>query len=168
MNELVSLTASGYDWKCPNCETANYSKSVGQLVTCSSCNIVIPVERVVHKLGTTPGLVSVFAAGYSFQCPECREISHIGAVTKEVKCPNCHAKMNVQWLQHNITTVIAAPQTNLVTVSPEPAKEEVAPIAEVHLEPETPKPAPNVEPKPINRKVVLNTVFETGQMSLLA
>lgn len=133
MNEPVTLTASGYSWTCPTCGKSNYERQVGAKLECAHCGESILVERVIHKVGNSPGMITIEAAGYSFQCPECRETVYVGVVTKEVKCRACHAVMSVQWLKHKIDSVIYEPTDSPVQVT-EKQKEQIpvlpTPIAE--------------------------------------
>lgn len=158
MNEFISLTASGYDWKCPNCEHQNYSKSVGQQVVCQNCRSAFCVDRVAHKIGTTPGMVTATAAGYKFQCPECRDSSYIGAVTKEIQCPTCKAKLSVQWLEHNIASVTPVPQSDPV--------ETTGRLTGISEKPIVPEPA--AEAKPVEVQATpIPVLAESGQLTLI-
>lgn len=45
----VNLQASGYTWKCPECEKTNYTGPAPKQVRCSACRGEFEVGKLMHR-----------------------------------------------------------------------------------------------------------------------
>lgn len=45
----VNLKASGYTWRCPECESENYTGAAPSSVCCSNCNGMFDVRSLLHR-----------------------------------------------------------------------------------------------------------------------
>ena len=46
----VQLKASGYSWRCPECDEGNYTGEAPQQVVCRSCQAEFLVAGLAHRL----------------------------------------------------------------------------------------------------------------------
>lgn len=47
----VKLKASGYTWRCPECQVENYTGAAPATVRCSKCHGAFGVGSLVHRRG---------------------------------------------------------------------------------------------------------------------
>ena len=49
----VQLKASGYSWRCPECDEGNYTGEAPQQVVCRRCQAEFLVAGLAHRLAET-------------------------------------------------------------------------------------------------------------------
>ena len=47
-NDFVDMTASGYDWICPNCGQVNQINEYQEIVICQNCQERFAANQPVH------------------------------------------------------------------------------------------------------------------------
>ena len=62
--DIVTLKASGYTWKCPECNRENYTGPAPAEVRCKSCNGSFRVGDLSHrKIGMSKAKAAIFNNG---------------------------------------------------------------------------------------------------------
>ena len=102
--ETVTLVASGYPWKCPDCQHENYLAYAVRFAKCEGCGESFEVEALVHNIGaSSPKKLVLTPASYSFVCPQCGQLTYLNSAVKTVTCTHCKAILDATGLRHRLT-----------------------------------------------------------------